>query len=44
MVAFRIGDITMATLDDAEFGTVLDAAALEGGPDAFPILLSLIHI
>ena len=42
MVAFRIGDITLATVDDGAFGTVLEAAAIEGGPDAFPVLYSLL--
>jgi hypothetical protein len=42
MVAFRIGPITLTTLDDAVFATVLEAAAREGGPDAFPTLFGLL--
>jgi hypothetical protein len=42
MVAFRIGTITLTTLDDEVFAAVLEAAAREGGPDAFPTLFGLL--
>jgi hypothetical protein len=42
MVAFRIGDLRVATLDDGVFGTVLEAAALAGGAERFPTLFSLL--
>jgi hypothetical protein len=42
MVAFRIGTITLTTLDDEVFATVLEAAAREGGIDSFPALFGLL--
>jgi hypothetical protein len=41
MVAFRLGDLRVASLDDASFATVLAAAAQAGGPGAFPALYAL---
>jgi hypothetical protein len=41
MVAFRIGDIQVASLDDGAFGAVLEAATRAGGPEAFPVLFAL---
>lgn len=41
MVAFRIGDLRVVTLDDATFAAVLEAAAQEGGAAAYPTLFSL---
>ena len=41
MVAFRVGDVQMVSLDDGAFGSVLEAAAQAGGPDQYPILFSL---
>lgn len=41
MVAFRIGEVQLASLDDGVYGSVLEAAALAGGPDRFPTLFSL---
>ena len=42
MVAFRIGDVSLATLDDDAFATVLEAAAPAGGAASFPILFSIL--
>ena len=42
MVAFRIGTITLTTLDDGVFAAVLEAAARAGGPADFPVLFSLL--
>ena len=42
MVAFRIGTITLTTLDDEVFASVLEVAAREGGPDSFPTLFGLL--
>ena len=42
MVAFRIGDFRVATLDDDAFGSVLEAAASAGGAAAFPALFGLL--
>ena len=41
MVAFRIGDVSLATLADDAFATVLEAAALAGGEPSFPTLFSI---
>ena len=41
MVAFRIGDVSLATLEDDVFATVLEAAALAGGEPSFPTLFSI---
>jgi hypothetical protein len=41
MVQFRIDDLQVATLDDAAFATVLEAAAQAGGATAYPTLFSL---
>ncbi|MGE3269301.1 MAG: hypothetical protein AB7P40_11165 [Chloroflexota bacterium] len=42
MVAFRIGELQVAALDDEAFSTVLEVAAAEGGPAAFPTLFGLL--
>lgn len=42
MVAFRIGDVSLATLDDEAFATVLEAAALAGGEQRFPTLFAIV--
>ncbi|HZO25801.1 MAG TPA: hypothetical protein VFH48_07385, partial [Chloroflexota bacterium] len=42
MVALRIGDVSLATLDDDAFATVLEAAALAGGEESFPTLFGII--
>lgn len=41
MVAFRIGDVRLTSLDDDAFATVLDAATLAGGEPHFPALFDL---
>ncbi len=41
MVAFRIGDLHVASLDDDTFGAVLEAATAAGGAERFPTLISL---
>jgi hypothetical protein len=41
MVAFRVGDFQVASLDDDAFALVLEAAAQAGGPSAFPVLYTL---
>ena len=41
MVAFRIGTVQVASLDDGAYGSVLAAAALAGGPERFPTLFAL---
>jgi hypothetical protein len=41
MVAFRIGDLRVGTLDDGAFATVLEAAAQAGGAARFPSLFTL---
>lgn len=41
MVAIRVGDIEVSSLDDDAFGAVLDATSAHGGPGAFPMLFSL---
>lgn len=41
MVAFRIGDLQVASLDDGAYGAVLEAAALAGGSERFPTLFAL---
>jgi hypothetical protein len=41
MVAFRIGDVSLATLEDDAFATVLEAAALAGGEPSFPTLFGI---
>ena len=42
MVAFRIGDVTLATLEDDAFATVLEAAAPAGGEACFPTLFGIL--
>jgi len=42
MVAFRIGDFRVATLDDDAFAAVLEAAAPAGGAATFPALFGLL--
>ena len=41
MVVLRIGDVSLATLEDDAFATVLEAAALAGGAAAYPILFGM---
>lgn len=41
MVAFRIDGLQLATLDDAAFTTVLQAAGADGGPNHYPTLYAL---
>ncbi len=41
MVAFRIGDVSLATLEDDAFATVLEAASLAGGEASYPVLFGL---
>ncbi|MCC7372631.1 MAG: hypothetical protein IT306_29730 [Chloroflexi bacterium] len=41
MVAFRIGDVQVASLDDSAYAAVLEAAAQDGGGARYPILFSL---
>jgi hypothetical protein len=41
MVAFRVGDLRISTLDDAEYAAVLDAASRSGAEMAYPILFSI---
>jgi hypothetical protein len=42
MVAIRIGDVSMATLDDDAYSSVLQAAALSGGESTYPNLYGLV--
>lgn len=42
MVAFRIGDVQVASLDDGAYAEVLEAAAADGGAAGYPTLFSLI--
>ena len=42
MVALRIGDVILATLEDDAFATVLEAAALAGGTASFPALFGIL--
>jgi hypothetical protein len=42
MVAFRIGGVQLATLEDDAFATVLEAAALSGGEARYPALFGLL--
>jgi len=42
MVAFRIGDMRVASLDDETFALVLEAAAQAGGAAEFPVLFALV--
>ena len=42
MVAFRIGEISLATLEDDAFATVLEAAALAGGAASYPVLFGIL--
>jgi hypothetical protein len=42
MVAFRVGGLQVASLDDATYALVLEAAAQAGGASAFPVLFSLL--
>jgi hypothetical protein len=41
MVGIRIGDVSMATLDDEAYARVLQAAASSGGQSAYPNLFAL---
>lgn len=41
MVAFRVGDLRILTLDDADYSAVLGAASQSGGESVYPILFSL---
>jgi hypothetical protein len=41
MVAIRIGNVSLTSLDDDAFGTVLEAAVLAGGQTRFPMLFGL---
>jgi hypothetical protein len=41
MVGIRIGDVSMATLDDDAYASVLQAAAPSGGEPAYPNLFGL---
>jgi hypothetical protein len=41
MVAFRVGDFQVASLDDSAFALVLEAAGRAGGPSTFPVLYAL---
>jgi hypothetical protein len=41
MVGIRIGDVSMATLDDDTYASVLQAAAPSGGESAYPNLYGL---
>ena len=41
MVAFRIDGLELATLDDAAFAAVLEAAGAAGGAEQYPTLYSL---
>jgi hypothetical protein len=43
MVAIRIGEISVKSLDDAAFQTVLAVAGRAGGTAAFPLLFALPH-
>ena len=42
MVAFRIGEISLATLEDDAFATVLEAATPSGGAASYPILFGIL--
>ena len=42
MVAFRIGEMRVATLEDDAFSVVLEAAALAGGESTFPTMFGLL--
>jgi hypothetical protein len=42
VVAFRIGEVSVATLEDDAFATVLEVAAQVGGAASFPTLFGLI--
>jgi len=42
MVAFRFGGLQVASLDDATYALVLEAAAQAGGASVFPVLFSLL--
>ena len=42
MVAFRIGEISLATLDDDAFATVLQAASASGGAASYPVLFGIL--
>ena len=41
MVALRIGDVSLATLEDDAFARVLEAAAEAGGESSFPTLFGV---
>jgi hypothetical protein len=42
MVAFRVGDVSLATLEDDVFATVLEAAEPAGGAASFPTLFAVL--
>ena len=42
MVALRIGEISLATLEDDAFATVLEAASLSGGAEEYPVLFGIV--
>lgn len=44
MVAFRIGNVQVASLDDGAYAAVLEAAAEDGGATRYPTLFSLMGI
>jgi hypothetical protein len=41
MVAYRLGDLRITSLDDDEFSDVLAAAQEAGGIDVYPVLFAL---
>jgi hypothetical protein len=43
MVAIRIGDISVRSLDDEAYGQVLAAVARAGGASSYPLLVALPH-
>jgi hypothetical protein len=42
MVAFRVGDVCLSTLEDDVFATVLEAARQAGGDASFPTLFGIV--
>lgn len=43
MVAIRVGDVSVRSLDDEAYGQVLAAVARAGGASSFPLLAALPH-
>jgi hypothetical protein len=41
MLAFRVGDLRVTSLEDDDFSRVLGAARRAGGASAFPVLFTL---